>query len=136
MSASCKPMGISLMICDQVITETETNKKSLIGVFNSISAGQFPCRHPKICIFVSITGGHGKTKSRVCCINEKTGQTLFGAEGDIDFVNPNHVVEAVFEFNNVVFPAPGLHCIEVLSNGELVLQRRFAVRQIKAEEPQ
>jgi len=45
-------------------------------------------------------------------------------------------VEAVFEFNNVVFPAPGLHCIEVLSNGELVLQRRFAVRQIKAEEPQ
>jgi len=43
-------MGISLMICDQVITETETNKKSLIGVFNSISAGQFPCRHPKICI--------------------------------------------------------------------------------------
>lgn len=129
-------MGISLMICDQVITEAGTNKKSLIGVFNSISAGQFPCRHPKMCIFVSITGGHGKSKSRVCCINEKTGQTLFGAEGDIEFANPNHVVEAVFEFNNVIFPEQGLHCIEVTSDGELVLQRRFAVQQLKAKESQ
>ena len=134
MSATCKPMGISLMICDQVITEAGTNKKSLIGVFNSLSAGQFPCRHPRICVFVSITGGHGKSQSQVRCIQEKTGQALFGAEGAIEFANPNHVVEAVFEFNNVVFPAPGLHCIEVLSDGELVLQRRFAVRQLNAEE--
>jgi len=127
-------MGVSLMICDQVITEAGTNKKSLIGVFSNIAARKFPCRIPKICIFVSITGGHGTAKSEVRCVNEQTHEPLFGAEGEISFANPNHMVEAVFEFNNVAFPAPGLHCIEVLSNGEIVLQRRFVVQQLKAEE--
>ena len=133
MSTTCKPMGVALMICDQVITEAGTNKKSLIGVFNSVAARQFPCRHPRLCIFVSITGGHGKAKTNVRCLNEDSGQVLFGAEGEVAFTNPNHVVEAVFEFNNVTFPSPGLHCIEVLSNTELVLQKRFIVKQIPTE---
>lgn len=124
-------MGVALMICDQVITETGTNKKSLIGVFNNVFATQFPCRHPRLCIFLSITGGHGKTKTQVRCVNEETKDDLFGAEGEIAFANPNQVVEAVFEFNNVVFSSPGLHCIEVLSDSELVLQRRFLVQLIQ-----
>ena len=133
MSTPVKPLGVALMICDQVITEAGTNKKSLIGVFNNISARQFPCRHSRLCIFVSITGGHGTAKTEVRCVDEQTGKSLFGAEGEVSFANPNHVVEAVFEFNNVMFPSPGLHCIEVLSNDELVLQRRFIVKQIQAE---
>ncbi len=126
------PLGVALMICDQVISEAGTNKKSLIGVFNNISARQFPCRHNRLCIFVTITGGHGTAKTEVRCVSEQTGNALFGAEGQVSFANPNQVVEAVFEFNNVVFPAPGLHCIELLSNDQLVLQRRFIVQQIQA----
>lgn len=132
-TAPVKPLGIALMICDQVITEAGTNKKSLIGVFNSVSARQFPCRHSRFCIFISITGGHGKARTQVRCVNEQMEKTIFGAEGEIAFANPNNVVEAVFEFNNVVFPSPGLHCIEVLSNDEMVLQRRFNVKQIEAK---
>jgi hypothetical protein len=119
------------MICDQVITEAGTNKKSLIGVFNNVSARHFPCRHPKMCIFVSLTGGHGKARTEVRCVNEDTHETVLGAHGEIAFQNPNHVVEAVFEFNNVVLPSPGLYCIEVLSDDALVLQRRFVVSQIQ-----
>lgn len=136
MNSLYKPMGVSLMICDQVITEAGTNKKSLIGVFSNIAARKFPCRFPRICVFVSITGGHGTAKSEVRCVNELTHEPLFGAEGEISFANPNHMVEAVFEFNNVTFPAPGLHCIEVLSDGEMVLQRRFMVQQLNEKESQ
>lgn len=84
-----------------------------------------------MCIFLSITGGHGKAKTRVRCVNQQTDVTLFGAEGEISSSDPNHVVEAVFEFNNVVFKTPGLHCIEVVSNGQLVLQRRFVVQEVQ-----
>ena len=134
MEAPSKPMGIALMLCDQVISEARTNKKSLIGVFNNIAASAFPCRHPRLCVFVSITGGHGKTKTDVRCVNEDNGTTLFGASGEVRFPHPNHVVEAVFEFNNVTFPGPGLYCIEVLGNDELVLQRRFTVRSLTGED--
>jgi len=134
MKTKAKPIGIALVICDQVITEAGTNKKSLIGVFNNVSARQFPCRHPKLCIFVSLTGGHGQTETEVRCVKEDTQQPLFGAQGQVAFENPNHVVEAVFEFNNVTFPSPGLHCVEVVSDGQLVLQRRFVVQAIPKEQ--
>jgi hypothetical protein len=132
MNAACKPIGTALVICDQVITEAGSNKKSLIGIFNNVSARKFPCRHYRMCIFVSLTGGHGSAKMEVRCVHEPSGQAIFGAEGEASFANPNHIVEAVFEFNNIVFPAPGLYGIEVLSNEEMVLQRRFHVRQIPA----
>lgn len=133
MTAAVKPIGVALMICDQVITEAGTNKKTLIGVFNNLRANEFPCRHPKMCIFVSLTGGHGKTATEVKCVNENTHETLFSAQGEIAFKNPNNIVEAVFEFNNVMLPSAGLYCIEVVSEGELVLQRRFIVSQIQKE---
>jgi hypothetical protein len=37
-----KPIGEALILCDQIITEAITNKKSLIGIFNFIAAPQFP----------------------------------------------------------------------------------------------
>jgi hypothetical protein len=134
MTAAVKPVGVALMICDQVITEAGTNKKSLIGIFNQVSAKKFPCRHPRMCIFISLTGGHGKARTQIQCVNEGMGQPIFAAEGDVAFTNPNHIVEALFEFNNVTFPAPGLHCVEVVSDGQLVLQRRFVVAQLPEEE--
>jgi len=36
-----------------------------------------------------------------------------------------------FRFNNVTFPKPGLHCIEFLCDGELVLQSRFELAIVK-----
>jgi len=129
MKNTVKPVGIALIICDQVITEAVTNKKSLIGLFNNVMARHFPSRQPRLCIFVSITGGHGKVSTKVRCVNEESHEALFETSGEIAFQNPNHVVEAVFEFNNVTFPEPGLHCIEVVAGDELVLQRRFMVSQ-------
>ena len=131
MGITSKPVGIALVICDQVITEAGTNKKSLIGVFNNVASRQFPCKHSAISIFVSMTGGHGKLSTSLRCVQENTHSLLWGADGEVTFKDPNHVVEAVFEFKNVVFPAPGLHCIEILCGGKLVLQKRFTVLKIK-----
>jgi hypothetical protein len=55
-------------------------------------------------------------------------------KGVIPFTDPNHVVEMSFQFNNVTFTKPGLHCIEFLCNGELILQSRFKVAMVKAGE--
>lgn len=133
MALACKPEGIALMICDQVITEAKTNKKTLVGVFNNVGAPQFPCRHSRMCIFVSLTGGHGQTTTEIRCVNESSEKVLFSAKGNVTFKDPNHVVEAVFELQNVVFPEPGLHSIDVLSDGQLVLQRRFTVAKVEKE---
>jgi hypothetical protein len=66
-------------------------------------------------------------------VNESNNEVVFESSGTINFPDPNHVVEMNFELNNVPFPKPGLHGIEFLCDGELVLQRRFEVVLLKGE---
>jgi len=131
-----KPMGLALIICDQVITEAGTNKKSLIGVFNRIHSVKYPSRHSRLCIFVSMTSGHGDVEAKIQCVNEDAGdKVLFGANGQITFESPIQVVEMNFEFNNVLFPMPGKHRFEFLCNDFVVLQRPFVVNQVQGDRP-
>jgi hypothetical protein len=44
------PSVVAMLICDQVIAEQGTNKKSLIGVFEIFNALVFPTMIPRIAI--------------------------------------------------------------------------------------
>jgi hypothetical protein len=122
-----KPIGVAIVICDRVITDARTNEKTLVATFNRITARNFPCVHPRISIFVAVTGGKGSTNAQIRCVNESTNELAFESSGMINFADPNHVVEMNFELKNIAFPKPGLHGVEFLCEGELILQRRFEV---------
>lgn len=126
-----KPTGIALCICEAVITEAITNKRTLVGMFNSFGSVSFPAVMPKLCVFVSVTGGKGAVQSVVRCVHEESGDKVFEVHGTINFQDPNQVAEANFEFHNLPFLKPGLHCVELLCEDELILQRRMQVVQIR-----
>ncbi len=128
MAGAEKPIGIALLICDRVITDAVTHEKTLVSTFNQVLAKSLPCVHPRMTIFVAVTNGRGTTEAEIRCVNESHGQIeVFGMKGSIPFADPNQVVEMSFRFNNVTFANPGLHCIEFLCDGDLVLQSRFNV---------
>ena len=132
MAGGEKPIGIALLICDRVITDAATHGKTLVSTFNHIWAKSFPCVHPRMTVFVAVTNGRGTTDAEIRCVNESAEDSLvFGMKGAIPFVDPNQVVEMSFGFNNVTFPKPGLHSIEFLCDGELVLHSRFQVTMLK-----
>jgi hypothetical protein len=125
-----KPIGIALVVCEQVISEAVTNKKTLVGLFNQVSSKVFPFSVPKICVFVSITGGKGNLNAMLKCVNENDGIELFKTEGPVPFKDPNQVVDLNFELINFPFPQPGLHSFDFYCDDALVLQRRFNVIQV------
>lgn len=136
MAGAEKPIGIALLICDRVIADAVTHEKTLVSTFNQILAKSFPCVHPRMTIFVAITNGRGPTQAEIRCVNESDDNTrVFGMKGPISFPDPIHVVEISFCFNNVHFAKPGLHSVEFLCDGELVLQSRFQVSMVKREKP-
>jgi len=135
MAASEKPIGIALVICDRVITDATTQEKTLVSTFNQILTRSFPCVHPRLSIFVALTNGRGTSEAEIRCLNESDQDHLvFGMKGSIPFPDPNHVVEMNFQFNNVRFDKPGLHGVEFLCDGELVLQSRFQVTLMHSAE--
>ena len=122
-----RPEGLAILICDYFIEDLKTHKKSLIGIFNRIQSAGFPCSHPQLHVFISLTDGRGDYDAQLRCIFRETGDVCFGASGKISFPDPNAVIELNFLINNAVFPKPGPYSFEFLCNGEMVLERRFMV---------
>jgi len=125
------PIGLALVICDQIIEDKFTSKKSLIGVFNQIGAQNFPCRHPQACVFVSVTDGRGKCAARLRIVHDESEHVVAEVNGHIQFPDVHTVVELVFGLRDLAFPDPGVYAIEFYCDDALVLERRFHVVHVK-----
>jgi len=129
------PTGLAIVICDQIIEDKLTNKKSLIGIFNNIASQNFPCRHPQLSVFVSLTEGRGSYNARLRIAHEETGRVTAELNGQIQFPDIHAVVEVNFNLLGLEFQQPGLYSIEFYCDDALVLERRFHVTQLKQQPP-
>jgi hypothetical protein len=125
------PTGLAIMLCDQIIEDKQTSKKSLIGIFNQLGAAEFPCHHSRLSVFVSITEGRGSSDARLRIVNEETDKPVADVRGQIQFPDIHSVVEICFNFGMLTFEMPGLYSIEFYCDDNLVLERRFHVLKTK-----
>jgi hypothetical protein len=125
-----KPLGQAFVICDQIITEAGSNKKSLIGVFNTIGCFTFPAQHPHLSLYCAITNGRGVTSVTLKCVRTDDSFEVVRIDGHIDLVSPNEVVELIFNLNNLPFERSGLYVFELSCGGEYVMEKRFNVLQL------
>ena len=125
------PVGVAIVICDLIIEDKLTSKKSLIGIFNQIGTQDFPYRHPQICVFVSVTEGRGQCAARLRIIHDESDHVVAEVNGSIEFPDVNAVFELNFNLVGLVFPQPGTYSIEFYCDDALVLERRFNVIHIK-----
>ncbi len=124
------PMGLALLICDTMIEDKNTGKKSLIGLFSRIESARFPCLHPEMTIYVSLTSGRGKYPCEVICRQADGEKPVFAVKGDIQFPSQNHVVDLVFRMHGVRFPAPGTYWVHFLADDMPIMMRPIEVRAI------
>ena len=135
MSDKPSPVGLAIVICDLIIEDKQTYKKSLIGIFNQIGALQFPCRHPRMAVYVSLTEGRGAYAVRLRIVQEETGHAVGEVCGQIQFGDIHAVAELNFDLLNLAFPQPGLYSIEFYCDDLLVLERRFQVLPVQVQQP-
>jgi hypothetical protein len=130
-----QPIAQALVICDQIIEEAGTQKKSLIGIFNNIFSTTFPVQHPTMCVYASLTNGRGRMQIELRGVRVgdagSDDKRILSVSGTIEFPDPNQVVEMVFNLNGVPFDRAGLHTFELHCEGALLLEKRFSVIEIK-----
>jgi hypothetical protein len=114
-----KPIGEALILCDQIITEAITNKKTLIGIFNFIAAPQFPLQHTFFIFCVM--------SNELRCVRMEDSHEVGKIEAPIVLPDPNTVLELVLRFENILFERPGLYTFELHCEGEIVMEKRFNV---------
>ena len=130
MATAVKPILLALVLCDMIIREVGTNKLSLIGTFNSLSAQTFPCAHPTFWVYVAITEGRGRQTSKLRITSLSSGLPVFELPGEIEFAGgPTHVGELVFQLNAIRFDTPGLYAVEFWSGDDMLGSRKIHVQK-------
>ena len=122
------PSVVSLLLCDQVIDDKLTGKKSAIGIINTIVAAQIPTTIQQMVILASVTEISGRVELELRLIRDTDNQVLFGGKGTVEAPNPLAVVDLLFAMHGVHIPEAGQYAFEMLSEDELLARRRFQVR--------
>ncbi len=126
------PVLLSVIICDLVIIDRITDKPSIIGAFETISAPNYPARHPQLALFCQLTNGHGKAKITMRLVDvQEEDKTLFEGAVEQKFRDVREVASLTFDIGGMVFPHPGEYGFQIYAGTEFLGERRIICRQIK-----
>jgi hypothetical protein len=123
------PVLKAFLVCDHVIHDAQTGKKSLIGVFHEIRSPRFPAVHPLLWIYANLTDAHGRYAFRIRLVDMSRNDVLgHGEPPPIDIPGPLQTTELAAELRNLRLPAPGTYEFQLWANDELI-----ATKAIRAE---
>jgi hypothetical protein len=71
------PSALAILICDQIITEAQTQKKTLVGVFDKIWGPQLPVAQ-RLGFFARITDAEGDYKFTIRVVRLDDAEELIG----------------------------------------------------------
>lgn len=121
------PMGLALVLCENVIEDARTGNKSLIGIITNITAERFPFSTLPLTVFISVTGGTGAFTCRLVCEHAGTGKNILDVCCDLDSRSPFGVADVMFAFRSISFPYPGRYSLKVLVDNVLIMSRPLSV---------
>lgn len=130
------PDVLSMIVCDQIITDRMTGKQSLIGMFSRVHARGFPASHPQLCVYVALTEGYGETEFtiRIVDTNDERPPIVEG-KGKVRFQNPRAIANLALQFHGLTFPASGEYRVQLWSAGELLREARLELMHVKPRPP-
>jgi hypothetical protein len=133
MSISVDPQLVAFLLCDQVIQDVRSNKKTFVGVFDEIWAKNVPVVRPETYVAVVLTGCHGEQGIYLEIVHDgQDGEkSILKIQGRLNSKDPLEMVDLVFELRQLVFPNYGKYTLRLISevSGNAIGYRPFRVRQ-------
>jgi hypothetical protein len=123
------PTLVSLLICDQVIDDKITNKKSAIGLFNTVLVPKLPAAIHQLVVLASLTEIETRVELELRLVRDADNEVLFRTHGPVEAPTPLATVDLVFAMQGIHVAAPGQYGFELLCAGEVLGRRRFQVLQ-------
>jgi hypothetical protein len=131
------PKTNAMLICDYVITERGTNKKSLIGVFENIGATTFPCTHFALSVYIKLTDAQGDYRFRLELMDLQSDVLIGKSEmpEEVRVPSPLDAHELVFNLRGVRFMHAGKYEFRIFANDKIFGQKKLVVDQMPQNPP-
>lgn len=129
------PVLVALLLCDQVIDDRLTNKKSAIGLFNAIVVPTLPTRVPQVSVMATLTEIRTRCPLELRLLRDTDNQMLMRSQGFVDSPGMLAIADLVFSLHGVMFDRAGQYAFELLCDDQLLGRRRFHVVHHPGQRP-
>ena len=127
------PSVQAFLVCDCVIEDSLTKKKSLIGLFSHLQSVTFPFQHHQLGLYFCITDAEGTYRVEVDLMFVNTDQLVCRASlPDIVIGDRLQISDFGINIPALLFPAPGRYEFRLRMNGRMIAQKDFHVVQVSA----
>ena len=130
MAEFIKPIIHAFLVCDTIIIDSLTGKKSIIGAFTHLWAKRFPCQHPLVGVYFSFIFAEGRYAFEIQLVYLDQDQIVGkGSLPPIDISNRLTTQDFGVNIPYLVFPGPGRYEFRLYANGHFITQKDFQVIQ-------
>ena len=122
------------VLCDDIRRE-ENGKFMLIGIFEAITAKVFPAVHPALFVANRWCKGQGSFLQKIRIVNSKDKTIIFQTNEqpfELQDIDGHHTL--ISKVNNLKFDTPGKYWVEILLDGDLVLNYPLILKELKDEQ--
>ena len=130
------PMVKAIILCESIIIDLLTHKRTLVGVFESVKAPYFPVVLGSMSVYVKMTEAQGKYEFTVELLDLAEDKVIGrGAlPGHLEADGPLQTGELNFIIYGVRFNHGGRYEFQVKANGRLLAHKSFQVNSVDSEE--
>ena len=122
-----KPSIKALLVCDSVLAEIVTGKKSIIGLFDQIVAGSIPCTHSQLGVYFSTIDAEGAYTFRLDLVQLNTDQIIARGEMPVVAKDRFQIVDGAIILQGLTFPATGKYEFRLYANGIFLESKELTV---------
>ena len=127
------PSVQAFLVCDCVIEDSLTKKKSLIGLFSHLQSVTFPFQHHQLGLYFCMTDAEGTYRVEIDLMFVNTDQLVCRASlPDIVIGDRLQISDFGINIPALLFPAPGRYEFRLRMNGRMIPQKDFHVIQVPA----
>jgi hypothetical protein len=131
-----RPTVQAFLVCDQVIEDSLTKKKSLIGIFTHLQAVAFPFQHQQMGLYFCLTDAEGPYHFDIDLMYLNSEQLVCRATlPNIDIADRLQISDFGINIPLLIFPAPGRYEFRLRMEGHLIAQKDFNVMQAAPPSP-
>jgi len=129
-----RPVVKAFLVCDMILHDAATNKRSLIGVFHDLGSTQFPAVHPNLWIYANLTDAKGKYEFEFRLLDVTRNALVGGAKPPpIEIGDPRQTAEFSAQLRNLTLPAAGIYEFHLLANNELIATKAIRVVHVDGQ---
>jgi len=136
MSGIHRPSVQAFLVCDCVIEDSATRKKSLIGIFTHLRSASFPFQHQQLGVYFCLTDAEGTYQFEIDLFFLNTNQLVCRATlPHIDIGDRLQISDFGINIPIIVFPAPGRYEFRLkIGHTIIAAQKDFNVIDLPAQQ--